>query len=668
MTFKSAPRPAIARAGAVSRLSLLLMTCAVLVACRVSPTGTLIGPSIGAQPWWIAESAHFTVRADLGQTETREIAIDLERAYRLLSELAFPLEKEPNLHTDVIVFREKEGYQRVGPNATAGFFRPVGFESLDGGTFMTFGGISDAARRIFVHELTHRFVRHVCPQAPVWLNEGLAKYYEMITVEGGKAVLGRSPYVFRRGDSWDKRRGGIPVGALPSWSELTGMDAAAFYAARSMADGDESEEATAARDKQHASYASAWATVHLLQNHPEHYGDRLHQWLAKMAAGTLADEAYRQAFGDMSMDLLEKDRADLLEKLITGDYMVLRTDYDNTRPARVTDHAVSPAEQDVLLARLDLMGRGAPTGAARALVDAALEKDPSLVEARLLSARLFLGDGNLAEAERELSAAAAAAPNSENVAYAQFRFYSSTRKGLANTAARRAKVDAIVEKWVGIARSPTVLNDFAWYMALHGRAEAAVPIAKRSIELDPSCAACFDTLAVALFRSGEMKAAVSAQEMSVALLREDQSDERLVRRLSLFRKAWAAVVIWKKHPAPDQDPALLPLAVISAIQEAQRPHVWDCYVEGRKQNPKLAGAVLVRVEIGADGKVTSAAPVPASSWDTLPQKPSAPPLPDEGVGLCAAEQLGSVRFPASSRPTNITSPLVFAPNKSSTAP
>src|SRR4051812_33149438 len=91
-----------------------LIACVLLLSCQISPTGTLIGPSFGDQPWWLVRSAHFTVRSDVGQTEAREIAIDLERTYRILLDLGFPMEKDPCIVTQVIVFRTEPEYKRVG--------------------------------------------------------------------------------------------------------------------------------------------------------------------------------------------------------------------------------------------------------------------------------------------------------------------------------------------------------------------------------------------------------------------------------------------------------------------------------------------------------------------------------------------------------------------------
>ena len=45
-----------------------------------------------------------------------------------------------------------------------------------------------------------------------------------------------------------------------------------------------------------------------------------------------------------------------------------------------------------------------------------------------------------------------------------------------------------------------MLNALAWYMAVHGRAGESVPLAKRSVQLDPSCHECFDTAALGMFQ------------------------------------------------------------------------------------------------------------------------------------------------------------------------
>ena len=43
---------------------------------------------------------------------------------------------------------------------------------------------------VFAHELTHRFVNECFPDAPAWLDEGLASVFEVIRIDGQNVVVG----------------------------------------------------------------------------------------------------------------------------------------------------------------------------------------------------------------------------------------------------------------------------------------------------------------------------------------------------------------------------------------------------------------------------------------------------------------------------------------------
>ncbi len=655
-----------ARSPAVTALrAAALIVCALLVSCRITPTGTVLGPSIGSQPWWLVRSEHFTVRSDVGQTEAREIAIDLERTYRILFDLGFPMEKDPGLFTEVVVFRSREDYKRIASAGSDGYYsRDFARWGTFGPTFLTHGGISDASRTIFVHELTHRFVHHTFPQAPVWLNEGLAEYFQTIAVDGGKAILGRSRRVFKRGDSWESGHYGIPADVLPSFDVMLSMDRPTFYAARGVPDGpdDDAAKKEAAR-RQGANYASAWTMVHVLKNGSPENAARMEKWLAKMAAGEPARGSFDAAFGDVSLDELEAARKALIERHITGEISLLRTDYDAKGAAPREDRAMRPAEVSELWGwAYAETGKGG-TREVRRHATAALEAEPSSPTAHLLMAVVNLAEDAPNRADDEIQAAAREAPDSEPAAHAFFMFQANPPPGVARTPARRALAEATLAKWLPRAKLATTLNSFAWYMALDGRAEEAVPVARRAVQLDPSCAECFDTVAVALFRAGQYKAAIEVEELAAGLAGEGGWTGELTERVELYRAVNAALVLWKKRPEPGKDPSLLPASVVAAIHAAQRPHVLDCYHDGWRKNRKLAGAVVVRGEIGKDGKVTGARALPEAEWAGLPDKPSAPALPDEAVTACIVQQLAATRFPESSAPTTFHAPFVLEPPK-----
>lgn len=636
----------------------------LLASCRVSPTGTLIGPSVGRQPWHLVRSAHFLVRSDVGGVETREIAVDLERTYRMLFDLGFPLEKDPGIFTDVIVFRRKDDYKDVGPAGSGGYYTgSLGRWAYGRPTFLTYGGLSDSARSTFVHELTHRFIHYAFPQMPTWANEGLADYFQTIAVEGGKAVIGRTEYVFKRGDSWTMGSYGVPIDALPPIDALMEMGPKEFYAARVVPKGegdkpDEEAEKEALR-KQTANYASAWSVVHTLRNGSPENAARFQRWLEKMAAGEPARPAFDAAFAGVSLDRIEAERRAMLERLVKRDISLLRTDYEVEGAPPGEDRPMRPAEIDVMWGWV--LGRKGPNALpdVQRHAEAALKEDPSSGEAHALMAAVYLAQEKPALADKEVLAAADAAPGDEAAAYTLFTFQASPPPGIERTPDRKALAEATLARWLPRARLPSTLNSFAWYMALSGRAEEAVAVARRATMLDPSCEACFDTLAVALFRSGQYKAAAEVEELAAGLAGEGGWKGEFFQRTELYRAAHSAIVIWKKRPEPGRDPSLLPPSVVEAIQAAERMHVLECYEEGLRRDPKLAGAVVVRGEIGKDGKVTGAAAVPAAEWDGLPEKSPMPPLRDAAVTACIVEQFAAARFPESSAPTAFVTPIAL---------
>lgn len=602
------------------------------------------------------------MRSDTGEAETREIAIDLERTYRILLDLGFPLETDPGITTDVVVFRTAEDYKAVGPGNTAGMYTDkLGGWAFARPTFITYGGISERARPTFVHELTHRFVHYVIPQAPLWLNEGLAEYFETISVEGGKAILGRTSHAFKRGDSWTMGSRGVPIDALPPVGVLVTMGPKEFYASQGVKSGDESEQAQEAVQKTSAAYASAWSLVHTLKNGSPDNAARLASWLERMAKGERAQAAFDAAFAGVSLDQLAAERAAMLDRLVKQDITLLRTDYDAAGEPPLEDRAMRQAEVHVLRGWMMVMTGKSGLDEARRLADAALAAEPGMVEARHLRAAVLRSQGDGPAANADIEAAARAAPDDEAAAYGLFLFQYDPPRGIHRTSEKLAAADAILDRWLPRAKRAGTLNAFAWHMTMRGRAEEAVAVARRSTRLDPSCASCFDTLAVALFRSGEHKAAIEVQELAVALSGERGDGGEASARLELYQAVNTALVLWKKRPDPALDPALLPAQVVRAILAAQGPQVRECYDIGRRQKKDLAGLVVVQGLIGPDGRVTGAVALAADRWGPQVEKPALGPLPDASVTDCVVAQIASTRFPASTKTTVLLAPFRLQP-------
>jgi hypothetical protein len=95
----------------------------------------------------------------------------------------------------IILFRSTSEFDRIAPHTSAGFFFYGKAENESNVPTIVLSlqqvRLRDPAGEILRHELTHAFVRHFYPHAPVWLNEGLATYYSTLALNDGDVLIGR---------------------------------------------------------------------------------------------------------------------------------------------------------------------------------------------------------------------------------------------------------------------------------------------------------------------------------------------------------------------------------------------------------------------------------------------------------------------------------------------
>ncbi|KYF48057.1 hypothetical protein BE08_29960 [Sorangium cellulosum] len=235
---------------------------------RSAAPGRSRAPPRGGPPWVELTSPHFLLRTDLDEVEAKETIVHFERIYRAFERVAFPHEPKPNGLTHVVVFDDEDAFARIGPRGSGGYISRRGNDMEHVPTLVFPGGLSDAAREVFQHELSHRFFAYYFPSAPVWLNEGMAEFYSTLRIEEGSVVFGKqlSDRLITTGSRWlSLRIDGravvvVPRAALPSVPTLLSLDPAAFYA-RDVEDPTSRE----ARRRRSANYTAAWALVHALQ-------------------------------------------------------------------------------------------------------------------------------------------------------------------------------------------------------------------------------------------------------------------------------------------------------------------------------------------------------------------------------------------------------------------
>jgi Tfp pilus assembly protein PilF len=154
---------------------------------------TAASEEIDPAAWHRVITTHYDLLGELPARTLRGLAVDLEALESLLGALN-PDQSILSPRAQVIVFASEAGFARHAPLTAEERPAPVSgfFLSHPHGDFVVVSAAAEPdVRRVLHHEVLHRFVRHHLPEAPLWLNEGLAELYSTLEVDDGTAWLGR---------------------------------------------------------------------------------------------------------------------------------------------------------------------------------------------------------------------------------------------------------------------------------------------------------------------------------------------------------------------------------------------------------------------------------------------------------------------------------------------
>lgn len=363
----------------------------------------------------------------------------------------------------------------------------------------------------FVHELAHVYNGHYFPVLPIWLNEGLASYFETLQVAGGKAVLGAPSPIH---GSW------VNEWRQPELSALRAADGERFYSGG-------------------AKHGYAWKLVHLLMS-DEYYG-RFRRYLFKLAEGVRDDEAWHFGFGDVS------------EKRIAEQYWsyhlrrrlrLWTTSYRWTQPPAQQPRRMRPADAHLLRAELLLARRGDAERlqAAYQQVQLAAAAEPGYPPVLRWRALIHLRARHWKAAVELLRRYTRAAPEDPQGWYSlvtarMSELIPAEHTGLEEEAPPGLEaLEPDVHELVTAAGSPAALNQVAWYYAMLRRPQTGLNFAMRALEQDPSSAHTWDTLALLRHQLGQHAEALAAQERAVAILGERRPSDGMKLRLARYRE------------------------------------------------------------------------------------------------------------------------------------
>ncbi len=467
---------------------------------------SLRAPKDGGKLVTQVKSAHFVVYSDAGAERANELAQQLEQAYYVLEHVGFPYDPPLKRVTEVIEFSAWRNLEEIDQPAT-GLYKDA-WEPLSGaGLSIVAGGKSDSPLGVAIHELVHSFVAHHLPNAPTWLNEGLAEYYSTMEFENSEVVLG---YHLLRHLNEGQVDTTYYLDVLPGeelrLEKMRSMTQPEFYADKRL------------------SYPSAWSAVYALNS--SSYRRDFDRYLDSLQSGkvnrSLAFEKYlvplegveldrsqsKALFGEelehRTIPLLQQVRTDLSAPQVLGDAQTM------SLYARVAS-----GEQALGLAQAAVTRQGA--GAEEWATLGILELRSSDVRPDQVFAHL----------ERAYSLAL---PD-EKTRYAALilEYIRSTDKADID------KLDALALQVIRGARSPQAHESVAKYLLWRGRTRVAEREIKRSLKLDPARPSAWSVLGAIKANQKNYEDAVKFQILAVNLWAH-RAPPGSVEELNTYRK------------------------------------------------------------------------------------------------------------------------------------
>lgn len=376
-----------------------------------SPGGTLRGLLLGAalalpclcaahgpaRAWSLARSAHFTLFTDAAEGDARARIRDLETLHTILQVITPDL-RRPALPATagapayVYLFSRSKDYQDHAPGqGTDGFF----LHHPDG-LYIAMDLESGDGAGVAFHEYLHQYLDANAPGTPLWLNEGLATFFQTLAFADQTARLGSPP------EGYLQTLYG--VGLLP--------------AARILAMGNRSPAYLQPGPDRQRFYASAWLLTDWLLTSSEARRAQLGAFLDLVRHGRDPGEAFRSAFA-LEPGTLDKELKEYLEGISRRHTVPV---WDLRFHGLTIDAAFTfqPLSRSETLGRLGLLlSLGPPETLQKARRDCreALDLDPECASASLAMALVEMQASRLGEAAPFFIRAAQAWPDNAQIQF-----------------------------------------------------------------------------------------------------------------------------------------------------------------------------------------------------------------------------------------------------------
>lgn len=551
-----------------------------------------LSASLGARDngsgWLEVHSPHFSVITDAGDARGRHVAAQFERMRWVFQSSLPAANLDPANPIVVIAVKDRKDMEALEPAAylargqvcLGGLFS----RSTDKNYILVRLDVEGEHPWSFVyHEYTHLVEGNAAEWMPLWLNEGLAEFFENTEVRDKEVLLGE-PSVNALQLLQQNRLIPLPV--------LFKVDASSPYYHQ--------------EQKGDIFYAESWALTHYLEVADVHdHANRIGRYLQFTAKGTDPVTAAEQAFGD-----LNQLQAALDAYTRAGRYTFFQKSTAGValNEASFSVAPLSVADADAI--RADFLAYMGRTDDARAMADAALKADPNSAKAREAMGRIEYAAGHHDEARKWYAEAAALDPQSYVAQY---------YTGMLAVMAGQGNDDAEKQLRAAIQLNPRFAPAYDALAALladqRGKVEQAHMMELQAIQLDPSNLHYRLNAAHILIEQEQFDRAVGALEAAKTLARDPLEVNVVERMMQQVEEQRALAEKMHQQEAADEQARAIAIAQMSTNTETEEsalphhptetPHGPDQYVVGVIRGVHCAGPGTLELHVvGAKGAIT----------------------------------------------------------------
>jgi tetratricopeptide (TPR) repeat protein len=327
--------------------------------------------------WSEVRSQHFVVLTDSNEKQARRVTSQLERMRAVFHVLLPTASDTAGSPVIVLALKDKKAFQALEPEAylakgqleLAGLFMRAPDKNY---ILLRLDAQGEHPYATIYHEYTHFMLRNASEWIPLWLNEGLAEFYQNSAIEEKEVLLGQ-----------------------PSEDDILYLRQNRLLPLTTLLKVDQTSPYYHEEQKGSVFYAESWALTHFIRVTDRQKGtDRLQDYAKRLIKKEDPVIAAQEAFGDLNV--LQKS---LNSYISQGQFMMFKMNTGVTADESAFQfRAIPTTDADAI--RADVLVYNQRPKDAQVLIDAVLRDDPKNALAHETMGYLKFREGDMQAARK----------------------------------------------------------------------------------------------------------------------------------------------------------------------------------------------------------------------------------------------------------------------------